>query len=69
MRTEDGHIIRKCLNGEPEAFGFLVDKYKESVYAFAYAKLDSIITNDKFCMTRYGKLKLSGRRRPLRLHS
>ena len=39
MRTEDGHIIHKCLNGEPEAFGFLVDKYKESVYAFAYTKL------------------------------
>lgn len=39
MRTEDGHIIYKCLNGEPEAFGFLVDKYRESVYAFAYSKL------------------------------
>ena len=39
MRTEDGHIIRKCLNGEPEAFGFLVDKYKGAIYAFAYAKL------------------------------
>ena len=39
MRTEDGHIIHKCLNGEPEAFGFIVDKYKESVYAFAYTKL------------------------------
>jgi len=39
MRTEDGYIISKCLNGEPEAFGFLVDKYKESVYAFAYARL------------------------------
>jgi len=39
MRTEDGHIIYKCLNGEPEAFGFLVDKYKESIYGFAYAKL------------------------------
>jgi RNA polymerase sigma factor (sigma-70 family) len=39
MRTEDGHIIHKCINGEPEAFGFLVDKYKESIYAFAYTKL------------------------------
>ena len=39
MRTEDGQIIHKCLSGEPEAFGFLVDKYKESVYGFAYAKL------------------------------
>ena len=39
MRTEDGYLIHKCLNGEPEAFGFLVDKYKTSVYAFAYSQL------------------------------
>jgi len=39
VRTEDGYIIRKCLDGEKEAFGFLVDKYKSSVYAFAYSKL------------------------------
>ena len=39
MRTEDGYIINKCLNGEKEAFGFLVDKYRESIYAFAYSKL------------------------------
>ncbi|MCZ6678290.1 MAG: hypothetical protein O7E52_13685 [Candidatus Poribacteria bacterium] len=39
MRTGDGHIIQKCLDGEPEAFGFLVDKYKSCVYAFAFAKL------------------------------
>jgi len=25
MRTEDGYIIHKCLNGEKEAFGFLVE--------------------------------------------
>jgi RNA polymerase sigma factor (sigma-70 family) len=39
VRTEDGYIIHKCLNGESEAFGFLVDKYKASIYAFAYTKL------------------------------
>jgi len=39
MRTEDGQIIQECLNGEPEAFGVLVDKYKEGIYAFVYAKL------------------------------
>jgi len=39
MRTEDGYIIHKCLNGEKEAFGFLVDKYRESIYSFAYFKL------------------------------
>jgi len=39
LRTEDGYVIHKCINGEPEAFGFLVDKYKASIYAFAYTKL------------------------------
>jgi len=42
VRTEDGYIIHKCLNGEKEAFGFLVDKYKESIYAFAYSKLRNL---------------------------
>jgi RNA polymerase sigma factor (sigma-70 family) len=41
MRTEDGHIVQECLNGEPGAFGMLVDKYKEGIYAFAYDKLRS----------------------------
>jgi RNA polymerase sigma factor (sigma-70 family) len=39
MRTEDGSIIQECLNGESEAFGVLVDKYREGIYAFVYAKL------------------------------
>ena len=39
MRTEDGSIIQECLNGEPEAFGVLVDKYKEGIYAFVCNKL------------------------------
>jgi RNA polymerase sigma factor (sigma-70 family) len=39
MRTEDGRIIQECLNGESEAFGMLVDKYREGIYAFVYNKL------------------------------
>ncbi len=39
MRTADGYIINKCLNGDKAAFGLLVDKYKEGVYALAYSKL------------------------------
>ena len=39
LRTEDGYIVSKCLDGEIEAFGFLVDKYRESIYGFAYSKL------------------------------
>jgi RNA polymerase sigma factor (sigma-70 family) len=36
---EDACIVYKCLNGEPEAFGILVDKYKAGIYAYVYAKL------------------------------
>jgi RNA polymerase sigma factor (sigma-70 family) len=39
MRTEDGYIIRKCLDGDSAAFGILVDKYKGGIYALAYSKL------------------------------
>ena len=39
MRTEDGSIIQECLNGDPSAFGVLVDKYKAGIYAFVYDKL------------------------------
>jgi hypothetical protein len=39
MQTEDGSIIQECINGEPGAFGVLVDKYKEGIYAFVYSKL------------------------------
>jgi RNA polymerase sigma-70 factor (ECF subfamily) len=39
VRTEDGYIISKCLSGDQEAFGFLVDKYKASVYGFAYSRI------------------------------
>ena len=39
MRTEDGDLIRQCLTGDSTAFGFLVNKYKEPVYACAYTKV------------------------------
>jgi len=39
MRTEDGHIIYQCLEGDSTAFGLLVDKYKASIFALAYSKL------------------------------
>ena len=61
MRTEDGHIIQKCLDGDVAAFGLLVDKYKGSVYALAYAKLGSFhdaqdITQEVF-LKAYQKLR------------
>lgn len=53
MRTEDGHIIRECLDGDSASFGLLVDKYKESIYALAYSRLRNFhdaedITQDVF---------------------
>lgn len=61
MRTEDGYIINKCLNGEVEAFGLLVDKYKATIFALAYSKLGSFhdaedVTQDVF-VSAYEKLR------------
>jgi len=39
LHTEDGCLIGKCLDGDPDAFGFLVDKYKSAVFALAYSNL------------------------------
>ena len=39
MRTADGYIINRCLDGDTEAFGLLVDKYKAGIYALAYGKV------------------------------
>ena len=53
MRSEDGSIIQECLNGKPEAFGILVDKYKAGIYAFVYSELRNFhdaqdVTQDVF---------------------
>ena len=55
MRTEDGYIINKCLDGEKEAFGFLVDKYRTRIYAFAYSKLRNF--HDAEDITQEGFIK------------
>lgn len=39
MRTADGYIVNRCLNGDTAAFGLLVDKYRTGVYALAYSRL------------------------------
>ena len=61
MRTEDGHIVYKCLNGDTAAFGLLVDKYKSSIHALAYSKLHNFhdaedITQETF-IKAYQKLR------------
>ena len=39
MQMADRHLINECLNGDSSAFGVLVDRYKESIYALSYSKL------------------------------
>ena len=61
MRTEDGHIIHKCLGGDTAAFGLLVDKYRASIYALAYTKLGNFhdaedVTQEVF-LKAYQKLR------------
>jgi len=41
MHTEDGHIIYECINGDSASFGLLVDKYKASIFALAYSRLNN----------------------------
>ncbi len=38
MNTSDTDLIRRTLNGDSDAFGRLVDRYKEAVYGAAYAR-------------------------------
>jgi len=61
MQIEDKYIIQKCLDGETEAFGFLVDRYRQSVYAFAYSKLrnrqDAEDVTQKVFIKAYQKLR------------
>jgi RNA polymerase sigma factor (sigma-70 family) len=41
MHTEDGNIIYECINGDSASFGLLVDKYKASIFALAYSRLNN----------------------------
>ena len=61
VRTEDGYIIHKCLNGDSAAFGLLVDKYREGIFALAYSKLGNFhdaqdVTQEAF-LKAYQKLR------------
>jgi len=42
MQLSDGMLVKRCLDGDKEAFGFLVDRYKESVFGLAYSKVGNI---------------------------
>jgi len=41
MALSDEDLVRKCLNGEDSAYGFLVDKYKGAVHTLARKKLSN----------------------------
>jgi len=38
---DDSKIIQKCLQGDKNAFGQLVEKYKRRLYAYAYQRMRS----------------------------
>ena len=40
-RSDDETLIHHCLAGDESAFGFLVHKYKELVYAYAFQKVSN----------------------------
>ncbi len=37
--SKDKFFVQRCLNGEKDAFGALVGKYKNAVYGLAYSKV------------------------------
>ena len=60
MANSDAELIRRTLDGDDTAFGFLVDKYKGAVHALAYRKIGNFhtaedITQDTF-LKAYQKL-------------
>ena len=60
MAYSDAELIKRTLDGDETAFGFLVDKYKGAVHALAYRKVGNFhtaedITQDTF-LKAYQKL-------------
>ena len=60
MSYSDTELIKRTLNGDETAFGFLVDRYKGAVHALAYRKVGDFqiaeeITQDTF-LKAYQKL-------------
>ena len=60
MAQSDAELIKRTLDGDDNAFGFLVDKYKSAVHALAYRKIGDFhiaedITQDTF-LKAYQKL-------------
>ena len=60
MAQSDSELIKRTLEGDENAFGFLVDKYKGAVHALAYRKIGDFhiaedITQDTF-LKAYQKL-------------
>ncbi|MFC1715970.1 sigma-70 family RNA polymerase sigma factor [Candidatus Poribacteria bacterium] len=39
---EDDLLVQKCLDGDKDAFGALVDKYKNAVHGLAYSKVHNL---------------------------
>ena len=39
MRSDDEKLVSQTLSGDQDAFGVLVHKYQEMVYAYAFQKM------------------------------
>ena len=39
MRSSDHAIVKRCLEGDVDAFGLLVDRYQNAVYGLCYHML------------------------------
>ncbi len=66
VQTGHGHDQQQTVD-TGSAREFTVLQLKAARLIIPEGLFDGIITNDKFCFTRYGKLRLSWWRRPLRL--
>lgn len=41
MSTDDHQLIQQCLNGDPNAFGTLVERYQDRLYSTVYRLLNN----------------------------
>ena len=53
MAHSDSELIKRTLDGDDTAFGFLVDKYKGAVHALAYRKIGDFHTAEEIAQDTF----------------
>lgn len=61
MRSDDEKLVSQTLSGDRDAFGVLVHKYQEMVYAYAFQK----VRNEEGCTRCHARGFLAGVSRSL----